>query len=84
LDGWPGDCGRKEPAGRRLCRATHHLAWAKAKRFLIEPGVFGCLVLARRAAQELPVCVSHRIWKLTPRPSKARRSTHGVSGNFGG
>ena len=33
LDGWPGDCGRKESAGTRLCRATHHRAWAKAKRF---------------------------------------------------
>jgi hypothetical protein len=54
----------------------------KPSAFLIEPGVFGCLVLARRAAQELPVCVSHRILKLTPRPSKARRSTHELSGNF--
>jgi len=28
--------------------------------FLIDIGLSGCLVLARRAAQELPVCVSHR------------------------
>jgi hypothetical protein len=30
-------------------------------RFLIDNRVIGCLVLARRAAQELPVCVSHRL-----------------------
>jgi hypothetical protein len=49
---------------------------------LMGHGVFGCLVLARRAAQELPVCVSHRIWKHTPRPSEARRATHELSGYF--
>jgi hypothetical protein len=45
---------------------------------LMGHGVFGCLVLARRAAQELPVCVSHRIWKHTPRPSglKPNSLTH--------
>jgi hypothetical protein len=29
--------------------------------FFIDNRVIGCLVLARRAAQELPVCVSHRL-----------------------
>ena len=32
----------------------------------------------------LTVCVSHRTWKLTPRPSKARRTTHELIGRFRG
>ena len=38
--------------------------------WLIDHGVSGCLVLARRAAHGLPVCVSHRIWEITPTPPK--------------
>jgi hypothetical protein len=38
--------------------------------WLIDQRVNGCLVLARRAAHGLPVCVSHRNWEITPAPPK--------------
>ena len=38
--------------------------------WLIVHRVSGCLVLARRAAHGLPVCVSHRTWETTPAPPK--------------
>ena len=46
-------------------------------------GLFGCLVLARRATQELPACVSRRTRAHTQHPLKARRVTHAVIGLFG-
>ena len=48
--------GEGEPSG--LGGAT--VLW------LINTGVSGCLVLARRAKHGLPVCVSHRTWGTTP------------------
>jgi hypothetical protein len=39
--------------------------------FLIDHGVSGCWFLARRAAQELPVCVSHRTWGDHPNTPKS-------------